>query len=76
MTRTEYRERETMKVEEYAEHLATVIRHEVETKQYGTAEILASQLAEILRGITAEQDKKRKHEATIRALSFGREVTA
>jgi len=65
-----------MKIEEYAEHLATVIRHEVETKQYATAQILASQLAEILQGMTETQDKKGKHEATIRALSFGREVTA
>jgi hypothetical protein len=63
-----------MKVEKYAEHLATVIRHEVETGQYQTAQILASNLAEILQGITETQEKK--SDATIRALSYGREVTA
>jgi hypothetical protein len=63
-----------MKVEEYAEHLIRVIRYETRQGRYATAQILASQLAEILQGMTETQDKKRKDEATVRALSLVRKV--
>ena len=65
-----------MKIEEYVDHLSRVVRYETKQGRYATAQILASQLAEILQGMTETQDKKSKDEAYIRALSFGREVTA
>jgi hypothetical protein len=47
-----------MKVEEYAEHLIRVIRYETRQGRYATAQILATQLAEILQGMTETEKVK------------------
>ncbi len=47
---------EAMKVEEYAEHLIRVIRHEIKGGRYARAHTLASNLAELLGGMTEKPE--------------------
>jgi hypothetical protein len=45
-----------MRAEEYAEHLIRVIRHEIKGGRYARAETLASNLVEVLRGMTDDPE--------------------